>query len=290
VINAIINIILLAVVEMDNITNLISSMELGDNKIILKIHEGKENSDLMQTQQDMETKAIENNKKIDSVDIESNKEYKCLERNLNPLKDIHKRLLLADKSHFPSHFQNNCLPKIPEDVPVYGNKLVTFKSSSLLQDRNLPGMSIEIPKSTSMGKLTELHKAIDGADEAVQLYDSQFVKFNKVLSGIKNGTEEFYPKEAKPLMETYVDLVTKLSHQQKVMANEAINQLHKLDSNFSRDLYPVDNSEGSPGTGTGTVDRTKTIYGTAIRTTTSAGTSASTSISTKVESDGNIKR
>jgi hypothetical protein len=134
-----------------------------------------------------------------------------------------------------------------------------------------------------MGKLTELHKAIDGADEAVQLYDSQFVKFNKVLSGIKNGTEEFYPKEAKPLMETYVDLVTKLSHQQKVMANEAINQLHKLDSNFSRNLYPVDNSEG-----TGTVDRTKTIYGTAIRTTTSAGTS--TSIGTKVESDGNIKR
>jgi hypothetical protein len=35
------------------------------------------------------------------------------------------------------------------------------------------------------------------------------------LSGIKNGTgtEEFYPNEAKPLMETYVDLVTKLSNQ-----------------------------------------------------------------------------
>ena len=90
--------------------------------------------------------------------------------------------------------------------------------------------------------LTELHKAIDGADEAVKLYDSQFIKFNKVLSGIKNGTEKFYPNEAKPLMETYVDLVAKLSNQQKVMANEAINQLHKLDFKFSRDLYNVDNS------------------------------------------------
>jgi len=165
------------------------------------------------------------------------------------LKDIHKRILSADKSYFPSHFQKNYLPKISEDVPVYGNKLVTFKPSSLLQDRNLPEMSIEIPKSTSMGKLTELHKAIDGADEAVKLYDSQFIKFNKVLSDIKNGTEEFYPNEAKPLMESYVDLVTKLSHQQKVMANEAINQLHKLDSNFSRGLYPIDNSGGVPSTG-----------------------------------------
>lgn len=96
-----------------------------------------------------------------------------------------------------------------------------------------------------MGKLTELHKALEGADEAVKLYDSQFVKFNKVLSGIKNGTEEFYPDEAKPLMETYVDLVTKLSHQQKVMANEAINQLQKLDSNFSRDLYSVNNDNSA---------------------------------------------
>jgi hypothetical protein len=276
VINAIINIILLAVVEMDSITNLISSMEIGDNKIILKINQGKESSDLVQTQQEMETKAIESNKKLDSVDIENNKEYKCKEKNLNLLKDIHKRLLLADKSHFPSHFQKNCLPKIPEDVPVYGDKLVTFKPSSLLQNRNLPEMSIEIPKSRSMGKLTELYKAIDGADEAVQLYDSQFIKFNKVLSGIKNGTEEFYPNEAKPLMETYVDLVTKLSHQQKVMANEAINQLHKLDSNFSRNLYLVDNSDGNPaGAGTGTVASTRA--GTDIGT----GTSTSTGIGTR---------
>jgi hypothetical protein len=166
------------------------------------------------------------------------------------LNNIHKRLLFADKSHIPSHFQKSTI--FTQDVPVYGNKLVTFKPSSLLQNRNIPEMCIEIPKSTSMGKLTELNKAIDGADEAVKLYDSQFVKFNKVLSGIKNGTEEFYPNEAKPLMETYVDLVTKLSNQQKDMANEAIKQLHKLDFNFSRDLYNVDNNGGAAGTGTGT--------------------------------------
>jgi len=53
-------------------------------------------------------------------------------------------------------------------------------------------------------------------------------------------------------METYVDLVTKLSNQQKDMANEAIKQLHKLDFNFSRDLYNVDNNGGAAGTGTGT--------------------------------------
>ena len=223
------------------ITN--SSMEIGYDKFILRIDQGKVNTDLVQ--EEVEIKILESNKKIDSTEMDSNKKDEC-KVNLNPLKDIHKRLLLADKSHFPSHFQKNCLPRISEDVPVYGNKLVTFKSSSILQYRNIPEMFIEIPKSTSIGKFTELHKAIDGADEAVKLYDSQFIKFNKVLSGIQNGTEEFYPNEAKPLMETYVDLVTKLSYQQKVMANEAINQLHKLDSNFSRGLYSVDNN-GSSG-------------------------------------------
>ena len=229
------------------ITN--SSMEIGYDKFILRIDQGKVNTDLVQ--EEVEIKILESNKKIDSTEMDSNKKDEC-KVNLNPLKDIHKRLLLADKSHFPSHFQKNCLPRISEDVPVYGNKLVTFKSSSILQYRNIPEMFIEIPKSTSIGKFTELHKAIDGADEAVKLYDSQFIKFNKVLSGIQNGTEEFYPNEAKPLMETYVDLVTKLSYQQKVMANEAINQLHKLDSNFSRGLYSVDNNGGAAGTGTGT--------------------------------------
>lgn len=184
-------------------------------------------------------------KKKDSIYVEGNIGNSCKGKNLNPLSDIHKRLLSADKSHIPSHFQKNTLPKVPQNVPVYGDKLVTFKPLSLLQDRNLPAMSIEIPQNISMGKLTELHKALEGADEAVKLYDSQFVKFNKVLSGIKNGTEEFYPDEAKPLMETYVDLVTKLSHQQKVMANEAINQLQKLDSNFSRDLYSVNNDNSA---------------------------------------------
>ena len=151
----------------------------------------------------------------------------------------------------------------------------TFKPSSLLQARNLPEMSIEIPKSTSIGKLTELHKAIDGADEAVKLYDSQFIKFNKVLSGLQNGTEEFYPDEAKPLMETYVDLVTKLSHQQKVMANEAIDQLHKLDSNFSRGLYPVGNS-GGVGSGTGIVPGTVPGTGTGTATVIRTGIGAET--------------
>jgi len=213
----------------------------------------QENSDLVQ--ESVDTKAIYSNNKIDSVDFADNKD-ECKGKNLNFLQDIHKRLFFADKSYFPSHFQKNCLPRLSEDAPVYGNKLVTFKPTSLLQNRNLPEMSIEIPKSTSMGKLTELHKAIDGADEAVKLYDSQFIKFNKVLSGINNGTEKFYPDEAKPLMETYVDLVAKLSDQQKVMANEAISQLHKLDSKFSRSSYPVDNSGGF-GTSTGTVYGTR---------------------------------
>lgn len=245
-INTIINIILL-LIGMDSHITLISSMEIGDDKIILKIDQGKVNSDLVQRQQD--TNLIEINNKIDSF-LDSNKEDKCIGKNPNPLNDIHKRLLSADKSHIPSYFQKNI--QFPHNVPAYGNKIVIFKSSSLLQNRNLPEMFIEIPKSTTMGKLTELHKAIDGADEAINLYDSQYVKFNKVLSGINNGTEEFYPNEAKPLMETYVDLVTKLSNQQKDMANEAIKQLQKLDSNFCRDLYPVDNNGGGTVTGTGT--------------------------------------
>jgi hypothetical protein len=250
VINTIINLILLLAI--DSPITLISSniLEIGDEKIILKIDSGKVNSDLVQTQQD--ASSIQNKDKLASVvNVDGNQEDKCIGKNSNPLNNIHKRLLFADKSHIPSHFQKSTI--FTQDVPVYGNKLVTFKPSSLLQNRNIPEMCIEIPKSTSMGKLTELNKAIDGADEAVKLYDSQFVKFNKVLSGIKNGTEEFYPNEAKPLMETYVDLVTKLSNQQKDMANEAIKQLHKLDFNFSRDLYNVDNNGGgAAGTGTGT--------------------------------------
>jgi len=251
VINTIINLILL-LLAIDSPITLIKSnlLEIGDEKIILKIDAGKVNSDLVQTQQD--TSSIENKDKLASasvVNVDGNKEDKCIGKNLNPLNDIHKRLLFVDKSHIPSHLKKSTI--FTQDAPVYGNKLVIFKPSSLLQNRNIPEMCIEIPKSTSMGKLTELNKAIDGADEAVKLYDSQFVKFNKVLSGIKNGTEEFYPNEAKPLMETYVDLVTKLSNQQKDMANEAIKQLHKLDSNFSRDLYPVDNSGGGGVTGSG---------------------------------------
>jgi len=242
VFNIFINIIFFGVVELNNIISISndSGMEISNYKIILKI--SQENSDLVQ--QSVETQAIETNK-ADSVDLGNNKD-ECKGKNLNFLQELHKRILFADKSHFPSHFQKNVLPKISEDVPAYGNKLVTFKPSSLLQNRNLPEMSIELPKiaSTNMGKLTELHKAIDGADDAVKLYDSQFIKFNKVLSGISNGTEKFYPNEAKPLMETYVDLVVKLSDQQKVMANEAISQLHKLDPKFSRSLYPVDNSGG----------------------------------------------
>jgi hypothetical protein len=244
VINTIINLILLAI---DSQITLISSSIMENDKVLLKIDPGKVNSDLVvQTPQSISS--LESNDKLDSVvNVDGNKENKCIGKN--PLNDIHKRLLFADKSHIPSHFQKNTL--FSQDVPVYGNKLVTFKPSSLLQNRNIPEMYIEIPKSTSIGKLTELNKAIDGADEAVKLYDSQFVKFNKVLSGIQNGTEEFYPNEAKPLMETYIDLVTKLSNQQKDMANEAIKELHKLDSNFSRDLYPVDNSGGGGVTGSG---------------------------------------
>jgi hypothetical protein len=243
-INALINIILLGVFETDTLNSLIHSnaMEIGNNKIILQIDQSKENTNLVQ-QEEAVSDVIESKNKIASV--YGNKDESKEVKNLNPLKDIHKRLLCADKSHFPSYLQKNCLPAVSDNVPMYGNKLVIFKPSSLLQSRNLPEMYIELPKNISIGKLTELHKAIDGADEAVQLYDSQFIKFNEVLSGIQNGTEKFYPKEAKCLMETYVDLVTKLSHQQKIMANEAINQLHQLDSKFSRDLYPVGDTKGT---------------------------------------------
>lgn len=264
-IHAIINLILLIVLGIDSTMALITnSMEVGDGRIILKIDQGNVNSDLVEHSQENANPdggkgyVAESNNTLDSV---VNREDKCIERNKNPLNDIHKRFLSADKSHIPSHFQKNGLP---QNVPVYGNKLVIFKPSSLLQDRNLPQMLIEIPQSRSMGKLTELHKALEGADEAVKLYDSQFVKFNKVLSGIQNGTEEFYPNEARPLMETYVDLVLKLSNQQKDMANEAIKQLSKLDSSFSRDYYSVQNNSGVlSGRGTGGGTGIVTVTGTA---------------------------
>jgi len=259
IINTLVNIIFLGIVDIDNITSLFNGTKnscpnIDEPIIIFKI--SPDNSDLVQG--DIKTMDIESNKKIDSVDaninINDNKdECKGKIRKRTFLDDIHRYILCTDSYHFPSYIQKNDLPKVSEVVPAYGDKLVTFKPSSLLHNRNLPEMSIEIPKNTSMGmgKLTELHKAIDGADEAVKLYDSQFIKFNKVLCGIKNGTEEFYPNDAKPLMETYVDLVAKLSDQQKIMANEAITQLQKLDSKFSRGLYQVEHSGVGPVTGTG---------------------------------------
>jgi hypothetical protein len=273
IINTFVNLIFLGVFEMDTINSIISSnsvTEIGNEKIILQLDHSKVQN-LVQTPEEAPQEApqgaypeapapqeaviIESKNKLDSME-EAKAESKV--KNLNPLKDIHKRLLSVDKSHFPSYFQKSSIPKISDNVPVYGDKLVTFKPSFLLQNRNLPEMFIEIPQNTSIGKLTELRIAIDGADEAVKLYDSQFIKFNDVLSGIQDGTEKFYPNEAKPLMETYVDLVTKLSNQQKVMANEAINKLHQLDPKFSRDLYPIESSTSQTGivpvpeTGSGT--------------------------------------
>lgn len=69
----------------------------------------------------MDIKGIESKKKIDSVDVSDNKEDEYKEKKINPLNNIHKCLSSADKSHFPSYFQKkNNLPKISEDVPVYG--------------------------------------------------------------------------------------------------------------------------------------------------------------------------
>ena len=231
VINIFVKFLLLGIAEID----LIPGLEIYYNKIILKI--SPYNSDLVQG----EIKTLEIINETDSADVNDNKDEG---KNSSFLAKLYKHLQFADKSHFPSHFQKNVLPKISEDVPPYTNKLVYFKPTSILETRNLAEMSTEIPKSTSMGKLTELNKAISGADEAIKLYDSQFVKFNKVLSGIKDGTEEFFPKEAKPLMETYTDFVVELSNQQKVMANEAISKLQKLDPKFTRGLYSLDKNAG----------------------------------------------
>ena len=244
VLNLLVSVTCLGIVEIGILTNYISgnssSLETYETKIILKI--SQDNPDLVHG----EIKTLESKNKIDLVDVKDNKDEGKKENFNVVLGDIHKHFFKADKSHCPSYFQKNVFPKISEDAPVYPNKIVTFKPSLLLQNRNLPEMSIRMPEpeNTSIGKLTELNKAISGADEAIKLYDSQYIKFNKVLSGINNGTEEFYPKEAKPLMVTYIDFVQILSNQQKIMANEAINNLQKLDPQFSRGLYSVavDNS------------------------------------------------
>lgn len=268
-INALVNIIYLGLIDLDFLNSLINSaannsiFDTKDYKSILKMFQDTELAEDGPID-------IESSKKVASVNDNDNK-YEGNGNKSTFLDIINRRILSTNSCYFPSHFQKNGLPAQVQDVPIYGNKLVTFKPSSLLQNRNLPPMSIEIPKDTSMvmSKLTELHKAIDGADEAVKLYDTQFIKFNKVLSDIKNGTEEFYPDDAKPLMETYVDLVAKLSNQQKVMANEAITQLNKLDSKFSRDLYPVGHSHHGSGTSTPTGTSIVSVTGSVTPTGTS---------------------
>src|SRR5690349_3900044 len=87
-INALINIILLGVFETDTFNSLIHSnaMEIGNNKIILQIDQGKENTNLVQ----QEEVVLESKNKVASVD--GNKDESKEVKNLNPLKDIHKRL------------------------------------------------------------------------------------------------------------------------------------------------------------------------------------------------------
>src|SRR6516225_2183594 len=143
VMNMLVNIIFLVIVDIDIITSLIYStinsfMDINEPIIILKI--SPDNLDLVQG--DIKDIDIESNQKIGSVDLDVNvnnnkNEFKIKIRKRTFLDDIHKYILARDSYHYPSYIQNNSLPKISEDVPLYGNKLVTFKPSSLLHNRNL---------------------------------------------------------------------------------------------------------------------------------------------------------
>lgn len=155
--------------------------------------------------------------------------------NTNPLNIAYEGLLSADKAYYPSHLQNSDLFPCGEKVPVYGNKLVRFKPSSLLQNRNLPEMSIDIPKSPILDKVTELRKIAEDANTNAKFYELQREKFLKIIANIDNGTEKFYPKEAKRLFVIYVDLTKDLSRQERFRIREAIGQLHKLDTKLARD-------------------------------------------------------
>lgn len=152
--------------------------------------------------------------------------------NSNPLNLAYEGLLSADKANYPGHLKNTDLPK---EVPVYGNKLVRFKPSYLLQNRNLPEMSIDIPKSPILDKVTELRKIAEDANTNAKFYELQREKFLKIIANIDNGTEKFYPKEAKRLFVIYVDLTKDLSRQERFRIHEAIGQLHKLDTKLARD-------------------------------------------------------
>lgn len=212
----------------NGLTNSTSNNMIYDSKLILKI--SPNNSDLVEG----EINTIESNNQIDSVDGNENE-------NKSFLEDITEKFFKDYRIHFPSYFQTDGLPRVSEDAPVYGNKLVTFKSSSILQNRNLPQMSIEIPITQSMGKATELQNAIAGAGQAEKLYGTQFIQFQKVISGINNGTEVFYPDKAKSLMEQYVELTAHLSSLNKEMGKEAANQLKNLDPKIYRGFVEKNN-------------------------------------------------
>lgn len=160
--------------------------------------------------------------------------------NSNPLNIPYEGLLSADKAYYPSHLQNSDLFAC-EKVPVYGNKLVKFKPSSLLQNRNLPEMSIDIPKSPILDKATELRKVVEDAKTNAKFYELQREKFIKIIEDIDNGTEKFYPKQARRLFVNYVDLTKGLSSQERFRVHEAIGQLRKLDTKFAHDAVERDN-------------------------------------------------
>jgi hypothetical protein len=155
-------------------------------------------------------------------------------------KDMHKTLLATDKSSFPNDLQSSkTLPKISDNVPSYGQKLVFHKPSHLLEDRNLPSMSIGQTLSenqssgSSLGKINEMKKVLKIVEENIELYNSQIEKFKETLSRIDKGTEQFYPNESKHLFNSYLKTIPSLVQEQTKAADQLIADIKKLDPSFN---------------------------------------------------------
>ena len=169
------------------------------------------------------------------------------------LDKLHKKLFYSNnKNYNPSQFKVNTLPS-SKNVPSYGKNLTYHKPSHLLERRNLPNMSISTGDRLSITALSvstdnnfvivppisALMEFLNSADTSVKLYEGQLIKFQDNVSCINNGTEPFYPKEAKPLLESYIKVIPELIIEQKTLANNLIDEIQKKDPSFNRSKYDI---------------------------------------------------
>ena len=152
----------------------------------------------------------------------------------NPLNHVYE---FASKSSKPREVEK-AIPELPKSVPKYPGKTVESVPNNLLEKRGLSPMTIEMPSNTSNPTpLKRINSLLEDVDKSIELYDNQAIKFRKHIADINNNTELWYDSKSKELFKEYLKVVDILKCQQKLLGNQAIDELKKLDPNTKHKYY-----------------------------------------------------